>query len=90
MQSTTHLLSTTYTRYLNSAGDLIGVVYAIPGVNGRGYYLAEAHDWDSDDNPAGAFLPIVAEVSDDPEQCVAAIERRARAAQAPDSVNVTL
>lgn len=90
MQSTTHKLAVDVTLYRNDADDLIGAVYAIPADGGRTYYLAEAHDWGCDDNPTGAYLGCEAGVFADPASAAQIIELRARAAQAPETVNGTL
>jgi hypothetical protein len=76
------------TLYRDDAGDLVGAVYAIPADGGRTYYLAEAHDWGS--GITGRYIGSEAGVYADPESAARIIELRARMAQAPETVNVTL
>lgn len=87
MQSTTHTVTAKVTLYRNGRDDLIGAVYAIPAEGGRFYYLAESHDWDGDGE---GYVGREAGVYADPESAARMIEIRARAAQAPDTLNVTL
>jgi hypothetical protein len=89
MQSTTAPITAMATLYRNGMDELVGVVYAIPADGGRTYYLAEAHDWDAD-NPSGAYIGTEAGTYADPESAARIIEIRARAAQAPETLNVTL
>lgn len=89
MQTTTHPLNGgTVTLYRNDRHDVIGAVYAFEGYGGRSYYLAEAHDWDGENR--GEYDPVEAGVYADAESARNVIEQRARMAQAPDTVNVTL
>ena len=80
----------TVTHYMVGDGadlQVIGKLYSICGTDGRAFWVAESHDWDAD--PAEqekGFVPLHLGVFQDPTEAEGLIERRAREAQAPDTL----
>jgi hypothetical protein len=77
-------ITTRVTTYYGYGPGVIGATYAVPTATGF-VYLTQAHDWDGDSDNR-FYDPITVGAFDDPEQAANEIERRARVAQAPDTV----
>lgn len=88
MHETAFRIETEVTLFTNDLGDTIGHMVAVPRtMNGycanRVDYVGYAHDWDGESTE---YDPICVETSDDPAWVRNEIERRARQAQAPETV----
>lgn len=86
MNTTSHEITVTV---ITCDDPAIGEIYEIPRSSQQDaegpmhVYMAFAHDWDSG---AGYYDPISLGVFADQESALAEIERRARYAQAPDTL----
>lgn len=66
---------------------LVGRIYRVTGRDTRTFWVGEAHDWDAtEEETGGGYLPLNLGVFQDPTVAEAEIERRARGAQAPDTL----
>lgn len=72
------------TRLSNDLGHVIGHVTQIQRSHVYDVWVGFAHDWDGECIVGDTYDPLVTGVYDGPDQAYAEIERRARAAQAPE------
>ena len=82
MRTRTHTQPAQCIEYINDDGAIIGATIAVRRL-GRTLFLAEAHDWETEE---AGYQPLVIDVYDDIKMAQNEIERRARQYQAPSTL----